>query len=92
MFASLEASRTTMTPPKPEEAAREQIDAQLASSGWVVQDMADLNLAAGPGIAVREYQMARGYGAADYLLFVDGQAVGALEAKKAGHTLTGVEG
>jgi type I restriction enzyme R subunit len=81
-----------MTPPKPEEAAREQIDAQLASSGWVVQDMADLNLAAGPGIAVREYQMARGYGAADYLLFVDGQAVGALEAKKAGHTLTGVEG
>jgi len=33
-----------MTPGKPEEIAREQIDAQLASSGWVVQDMADLNL------------------------------------------------
>jgi hypothetical protein len=36
----------TMTPAKPEEIAREQIDAQLASSGWVVQDMADLNLSA----------------------------------------------
>jgi len=79
-----------MTPPKPEEAAREQIDAQLVSSGWVVQDMADLNLSASLGVAVREYPMARGYGAADYLLFVDSQAVGALEAKKVGHTLGGV--
>ena len=81
-----------MTPAKPEEIAREQIDAQLASSGWVVQDVADLNLSAASGVAVREFPMARGYGFADYLLFVDGQAVGALEAKKAGHTLTGVEG
>jgi len=46
--------------------------------------MADLNLSAASGVAVREYPMARGYGFADYLLFVDGQAVGALEAKKAG--------
>ncbi len=28
---------------------------------------------------------------ADYVLFVDGQAVGVIEAKKAGATLTGVE-
>jgi hypothetical protein len=34
-----------MTPGKPEEIAREDIDAQLVSSGWVVQDMAELNLA-----------------------------------------------
>jgi hypothetical protein len=44
-----------MTPPKPEEVAREEIDAHLASSGWVVQDMADLNLAAKPDVAVREF-------------------------------------
>ena len=81
-----------MTPGKPEEIAREDIDAQLVSSGWVVQDMAELNLAAACGVAVREYPMAKGHGKADYLLFVDGQAVGALEAKKVGHTLTGVEG
>ena len=68
------------------------MDAQLVSSGWVVQDMAELNLAATSGVAVREFPMAKGHGNADYLLFVDGQAVGALEAKKVGHTLTGVEG
>jgi hypothetical protein len=43
-----------MTPLKPEEVAREQIDAQLASSGWVVQDMTDPNLAAKPDVPVRE--------------------------------------
>lgn len=79
-----------MTPPMPEQIARKDIDAQLLASGWVVQDMADLNLSASPGVAVREFPMARGYGFADYLLFVDGQAVGALEAKKVGHTLGGV--
>jgi hypothetical protein len=35
--------------------------------------------------------MKRGHGFADYLLFVDRQAVGALEAKKVGTPLTGVE-
>jgi type I restriction enzyme, R subunit len=80
-----------MTPPRPEEAARAEIDAALTEAGWVVQDMGDLNLAAGIGVAVREFYMAKGYGRADYLLFVEGQAVGALEAKKAGHTLIGVE-
>jgi len=80
-----------MTPPRPEEAAREEIHASLTEAGWVVQDMGDLNLAAGLGVAVREFYMAKGYGRADYLLFVEGQAVGALEAKKAGHTLIGVE-
>ena len=66
-----------MTPPRPEEAAREEIDAALTEAGWVVQDMGDLNLAAGLGVAVREFYMAKGYGRADYLLFVEGQAVGA---------------
>src|SRR5262249_33244942 len=32
-----------------------------------------------------------GHGAADYLLYVDGKAAGAVEAKKKGETLTGVE-
>ncbi len=50
-----------------------------------------MNLGAGSGVAVREFPMAPGHGKADYLLFLDGQPVGALEAKKVGHTLTGVE-
>ena len=81
-----------MSPSKPEQLAREQIDAALSGAGWVVQDRDDLNLTAGRGVAVREFVMASGHGFADYLLFVDGHAVGALEAKPAGHTLSGVEG
>ncbi|MBI5482174.1 MAG: DEAD/DEAH box helicase family protein [Deltaproteobacteria bacterium] len=43
------------------------------------------------GVAVREFKLTSGHGFADYLLFVDGKAVGVLEAKPAGHTLSGVE-
>ncbi len=40
---------------------------------------------------MREFQLTAGHGYADYLLYVDGQAVGVVEAKKEGATLTGVE-
>lgn len=75
----------------PEQAAREKIDAALGHAGWVVQDRDSTNLYAGKGVAVREFALGSGHGFADYLLFVDGQAVGVLEAKPEGHTLTGVE-
>ena len=74
---------------KPEEQARETIDDLLAQAGWCVQDRARLNLGAGRGVAIREFQTTNG--PADYLLFVDRQAVGTIEAKKVGTTLTGVE-
>ena len=73
----------------PEERAREEIDALLTGAGWIVQDRHTTNLSAGPGIAVREFPLATGE--ADYLLFVDRKAIGAIEAKKAGVPLTGVE-
>lgn len=63
----------------------------LGQAGWVIQDRRELNLHAGPGVAVREMPLASGHGQADYLLFADGQAVGVVEAKPAGTTLTGVE-
>jgi type I restriction enzyme R subunit len=78
-------------PGDPERKAREQIDAALAEAGWVVQDRDRMNLAAGQGVAVREFKLTTGHGFADYLLFVDGKAVGVLEAKPEGHTLSGVE-
>lgn len=53
--------------------------------------MDDINLAAGRGVAVREMPMAPGFGAADYLLYADRKALGVVEAKKLGETLTGVE-
>jgi len=55
---------------KPEDEARKQIDANLEAAGWVVQDYEDLNLAAGQGVAIREFPTQTG--PADYLLFVDG--------------------
>src|SRR5688572_25232759 len=75
----------------PEQAARERIDAALLSAGWLVQDHALANLRAARGAAIREFPLKRGFGKADYLLFVDGQGVGAVEAKREGTTLTGVE-
>ncbi|MEO7327133.1 MAG: DEAD/DEAH box helicase family protein [Minicystis sp.] len=50
-----------------------------------------MNLSAGRGVAVRELKLRAGNGFADYLLFVDGKAVGFLEAKAEGFTLSGVE-
>ena len=41
-------------------------------------------------MAIREFPLP-GYGFADYLLYVDGNAAGVIEAKKEGVTLTGVE-
>ncbi len=77
-------------PETPEQKARHEIDAKLIASGWLVQDRADLDLTAGRGIAVREFPMKSGFGFADYLLYVDRKALGAVEAKAQG-TLTGVE-
>ena len=75
----------------PEAKAREKIDALLAQAGWLVQDRDDMNLTAGDGIAVREFKLEKGHGYVDYLLFVDGNAVGVVEAKPAGYSFTSVE-
>lgn len=77
--------------PKPEEAARQEIDTALAESGWIIQDANAANVHAGRGVAIREFPLKQGHGFADYLLYVDQKAAGVVEAKKAGTTLTGVE-
>ena len=75
----------------PEQKARIQIDNLLMSAGWGVQDAGSVNIHAGRGVAVREFGLKPGHGTADYLLYVDQKAAGVVEAKPAGHTLTGVE-
>jgi type I restriction enzyme R subunit len=72
----------------PEEKAREVIDHLLESAGWHIQNLNELNLGAASGVAVREFPLKTGE--ADYLLFVDRKAVGVIEAKPAGDTLSGV--
>src|SRR3982751_4090885 len=74
-----------------EQRARVLIDRQLRDAGWVVQDRADVNLFAGPGIVVREMVMAKGHGRVDYLLYVDRAVAGVIEAKPEGTPLSGVE-
>lgn len=73
---------------RPEEKARQKIDQLLSSAGWQVQDYKEINLSAALGVAVREFQLKQD--AADYLLFVNGEPVGVIEAKKEGDTLSGV--
>jgi len=77
-------------PELPEQKARREIDAKLLAASWIIQDRDELDLTAGRGIAVREFRMKSGFGKADYLLYLDKKAVGAVEAKPDG-TLTGVE-
>src|SRR6266478_6097825 len=77
-------------PDSPERKARRSIDANLTVAGWIVQNREELDLTAGRGIAVREFAMKPGFGFADYLLYLDRKAAGAVEAKPQG-TLTGVE-
>ena len=83
--------------PTPEALAREIIDQKLTAAGWIVQDFKALNLGAGAGVAVREFQTSPSTMGksgpplrADYVLFVDRVAVGVVEAKPEGTTLRGV--
>ena len=72
----------------PEEKARQNIDRLLTAAGWTIQDREQMNLGESLGVAVREYPMSSG--PTDYLLFVDRRAIGVIEAKPEGTTLSGV--
>ncbi len=71
--------------------ARKEIDKQLAAAGWSVQSQKALNLSADAGVAVREFTLEKPHGRVDYLLFLDGQPAGVIEAKPQGTTLVEVE-
>lgn len=73
----------------PEEKARERIDALLGTSGWAVQTREGINLSAAPGVAIGELSFSSGE--PDYTLFVQGKALGTVEAKPEGFPLIGVE-
>lgn len=65
---------------KPEEKARKKIDQMFTDAGWLVVDRNEYapNLTA---VAVRE-ALLKGNREADYFLFLNGKAVGVLEAKR----------
>src|SRR6266478_6574174 len=60
----------------------------LVASGWAVQNYKAFNPSASRGIALREVPLTSGR--CDYLLLVDRKALGVVEAKKHGTTLSTV--
>ena len=71
----------------PEQIARDKIDKMLVDAEWVVQSKNKVDLSANKGVAVREYNT--NIGPADYVLFVEKNPVGIIEAKREdeGHRL-----
>jgi type I restriction enzyme R subunit len=64
----------------PKQKVRYWLNKLLQLAGWSVQNKNTVNFNMGQGIAVREYQT--DVGPADYVLFVDRQPVGIIEAKR----------
>ena len=74
----------------PEVRARHnKINPKLEDAGWNIQDYKTANVQSSKGVAVEYFQI--GKDQADYILFVNGVAVGVIEAKKEGTTLIGKE-
>jgi type I restriction enzyme R subunit len=59
----------------PEQQVRQEIDRLLGAAGWHVCGMADANIHAARGVAIREFSLVAGHGFADYLFYVDGKAL-----------------
>ena len=72
---------------KPEEQARVLIDEMLTATGWAVVPRSEY-LDVPHAQAVTE-ALTKGNNEADYLLFLDGKAIGVLEAKRAENSLGG---
>jgi type I restriction enzyme R subunit len=77
---------------KPEDKARHDlINPALKVAGWEIQHFSSADPRSSKGVAVEYFRMGTGVGEADYVLFVNGKAVGIIEAKKEGESLTGKE-
>jgi type I restriction enzyme R subunit len=66
--------------PTPGDQARENIDRMLTVAGWEVRNVSDANISASQGLAIRNFPLKTGHGFADYLLYVNGNAAGVIQA------------
>ena len=71
--------------------ARNEIDKQLDAAGWEVQSQKALNLRPGPASRYASSLLEKPHGRVDYLLFLNGQPAGVIEAKPEGTPLVEVE-
>jgi type I restriction enzyme R subunit len=67
-----------MSPAGPEDKARIEIDRLLEAAGWLVCDFGSHDIS--KPFAIREFPLKSGHGHADYLLYLQGKAVGVVEA------------
>ncbi len=74
-----------MSPAGPEDKAREEIDRLLEAAGWHLCNFGDHDIS--KSCAIREFPLNSGHGHADYPLFLQGKAVGVIEAKIVGQSL-----
>ena len=76
----------------PEDKARhKKINPLLEKAGWKIQSYKTADPHASKGVAIEFFQISKNVGEADYVLFVNSEAVGIIEAKKIGSTLLGKE-
>lgn len=77
---------------EPENEARHTlINPALKSAGWEIQHFKNANIYSSKGVAIEFFQLGKGVGEADYILFVNGEACGVIEAKKVGEALIAKE-
>lgn len=69
---------------------RNQIEMRLHAAGWIIQNREEVDLRQSLGVVIRDFPLARGYGAIDYLLHLEGRAVGLVELRSENTPLTGV--
>lgn len=75
----------------PEGRARINIDNLLEQAGWSLRDAGAVNLHVRNGVEGREFRLKPDYGTVNFLLYVNHNAAGVVEAKPEGSTLTGAE-
>jgi type I restriction enzyme R subunit len=75
----------------PEERARLTDYQRLTAADWANQDLKQDGPPTALGSVLWELALSEGYGFADYLLFVDGNATGVNKAKKRGATFPNAE-
>jgi len=75
---------------EPTSQIHQKIESMLHRSGWCVQMFSAVDQGSVTTLAIRDFPLAHAYGLIDYLLFIEGKAVGLIEVKNDGSPLFGI--
>ncbi len=68
----------------------QKIEHMLHEAGWSIQTSVNTDQGPAAGLAIRDFPLARAYGSIDYLLCLDGKAVGLIETMNEGRRPGGI--